>query len=81
MDGEGAWSFTGPRIHSRATHGTGCTMASAITALLARGRDLPSAVAEAREFVSEGILQAAPLGHGHGLLHHFHEYYGSEGLP
>jgi len=81
VDADGAWSFKGPRIHSRATHGTGCTLASAIAALLARGRTLPSAVAEAREYVSEGIRLAAPLGKGHGPLHHFHEFYGSEGLP
>jgi hydroxymethylpyrimidine/phosphomethylpyrimidine kinase len=81
VDAEGAWSFRGPRLDSRATHGTGCTLASAIAALLARGRDLPQAVAEARDYVSEGIRQAAPLGHGHGPLHHFHEFYGPEGLP
>jgi hydroxymethylpyrimidine/phosphomethylpyrimidine kinase len=69
------------RIVTSSTHGTGCTFSAAIAALLARGRSLPEAVAQAKEFVTEAIRNALPLGHGHGPLHHFHLFYGAEGLP
>lgn len=70
-----------PRIPTRATHGSGCTLSSALAAFLARGRSLEVAVVEAKEFVTAGIQQGITLGEGAGCLHHFHEYYGSEGLP
>jgi hydroxymethylpyrimidine/phosphomethylpyrimidine kinase len=64
----------GPRIPTRHTHGTGCTLASAITALLARGRPLPQAVAEAKSWMTAAIAAAEGLrvGHGIGPVHHFH---------
>lgn len=69
------------RIASRNTHGTGCTFSAAITALLARGRALDEAVAQAKEYVTQALQTDLSLGHGHGPLHHFHLYYGPEGLP
>jgi hydroxymethylpyrimidine/phosphomethylpyrimidine kinase len=61
----------GPRIASRSTHGTGCTLASAIAANLALGADLRTAIERAREYL-EGALRHAPgLGRGHGPLDHF----------
>lgn len=62
--------FDGPRIDSRHTHGTGCTMASAIAAGLARGRGTGDAVAIARSYVRQAMLAAPGLGHGHGPLRH-----------
>ena len=63
-----------PRLAIRHTHGTGCTLASAITALLARGRPLPQAVAEAKTWLTAAIAAADGLGIGHGIgpVHHFH---------
>ena len=56
------------------THGTGCTLSSAITAGLARGLDVRSAVREAKAYVSGAIVAADGLGvgGGHGPVHHFH---------
>jgi hydroxymethylpyrimidine/phosphomethylpyrimidine kinase len=62
------------RIATKNTHGTGCTLSSAIAAGLAKGRDLVSAVEEAKAFVTAAIAAADTLavGRGHGPLHHFH---------
>ncbi len=66
--------FTQPRIQTRNTHGTGCTLSSAITALIARGMGVPDAVEAAERYVHEAIAQADSLdiGSGHGPVHHFH---------
>jgi len=64
--------FEGPRIESRSTHGTGCTLASGIAAGVAEGLTLQSAVARARAFVVQAILRAPGLGRGHGPLEHAH---------
>ncbi len=64
--------FTGRRIHSRHTHGTGCTLASAIAAGLAAGMSLPDAVSRARDYVQAAIRTAPGLGQGHGPLNHAH---------
>ena len=69
---EGAWHrFTGPRITTRATHGTGCTLSSAIAARLARGEALPAAVEGAVGYLRQAMLTAHPLGRGHGPVNHF----------
>ena len=62
------------RIATRHTHGTGCTLSSAITALLARGLRLPDAVAGAKRWLTEAIAAGDGLGIGHGIgpVHHFH---------
>lgn len=66
-----------PRIATRNTHGTGCTLSSAIAAGLAKGLDLVAAAREAKIYVTEAIKAADKLtvGHGHGPLNHFHEYW------
>lgn len=69
-DGDRAYRFTGPRLPAANTHGTGCTLASAIASWLARGEDVPTAVARAKEFVSEAIRSSFPLGSGNGPLDH-----------
>jgi hydroxymethylpyrimidine/phosphomethylpyrimidine kinase len=61
-----------PRIDSRHTHGTGCTLASAIAAGLAQGLRVEEAVERAREYVRRAILSAPGLGRGHGPLDHAH---------
>jgi hydroxymethylpyrimidine/phosphomethylpyrimidine kinase len=60
----------GPRIASRHTHGTGCTLASAIAAELALGADVPGAVAAARAYVTGAIAGGFPLGAGIGPVDH-----------
>ena len=60
----------GPRLDTRHTHGTGCTLASACAAGLARGLPLEAAVAEAWAYVAEAIRRAPGLGQGHGPLDH-----------
>ena len=63
--------FKAPRIKTRHTHGTGCTYSAAITAGLAQGKDLFSAIASAKRFISKAILTAPGLGRGMGPVNHF----------
>jgi hydroxymethylpyrimidine/phosphomethylpyrimidine kinase len=67
---EGANIMSGPRIRTRHTHGTGCTLASAIAANMALGASLDEAVMNAREFVFEAIRTAPGFGEGNGPLNH-----------
>jgi hydroxymethylpyrimidine/phosphomethylpyrimidine kinase len=69
---EGLHWFSDARIPGRATHGTGCTLASAIAVGLAQGRPLKAAVARARAYVRTAIAAAPGLGRGHGPLNHAH---------
>jgi hydroxymethylpyrimidine/phosphomethylpyrimidine kinase len=64
--------FTDTRIETKATHGTGCTLASAIAAGLAQGLSLPDAVTRARAYVRKAMLTAPGFGKGHGPLNHGH---------
>ena len=68
---QGTVQFKGVRIASRHTHGTGCTLASAIAANLARGMADMEAIGAAREYVEGAIRHAPGLGKGHGPLAHF----------
>jgi hydroxymethylpyrimidine/phosphomethylpyrimidine kinase len=63
--------FEHPRLDSTSTHGTGCTLSSAITAGLALGQPLEHAVHRALDFVHRAIASAPGLGRGHGPLNHF----------
>ncbi len=73
-DGAQLHKFERPRVATPHTHGSGCTMASAIAARLALGDDMLNAVARAKAYISAAIRHAATLevGHGSGPLHHFH---------
>jgi hydroxymethylpyrimidine/phosphomethylpyrimidine kinase len=66
-----------PRVDTKNTHGTGCTLSSAIAAGLARGLDLVAAAREAKVYVSEAIAAGRRLnvGSGHGPVHHFHKWW------
>ncbi|GLB35575.1 putative TENA/THI-4/PQQC family protein [Lyophyllum shimeji] len=64
--------FIRPQLDSGSTHGTGCTLSSAIASQLARGSDLKEAVKNAVVYTYLGIQTADPVGHGHGPLNHFH---------
>jgi hydroxymethylpyrimidine/phosphomethylpyrimidine kinase len=74
-DGDRFVELPGRRIETTSTHGTGCTLASAIAALLARGEPLEAAVARAKAYVTTAIERAYPIGHGHGPVHHFHQWW------
>lgn len=67
----GVLRFSAPRVHTRNTHGTGCTLSAAIAALLAKGRPLVEAVAEAKAYLTRALRTAPPLGRGHGPLNHW----------
>ena len=60
----------GQRIENPNTHGTGCTLSSAIAANLAKGQDLETAVATAKEYLSGALAAMLDLGHGSGPLDH-----------
>jgi hydroxymethylpyrimidine/phosphomethylpyrimidine kinase len=67
---DGTQAFAAPRIATRHTHGTGCTLASALAAGLAQGMTLHDAVARARAYVRAAIASAPGYGAGHGPLDH-----------
>jgi hydroxymethylpyrimidine/phosphomethylpyrimidine kinase len=69
--------FPAARIHTANTHGTGCTLSAAITAYLALGEELVSAVQLAKTYLTGAIAAADRLhvGEGAGPLHHFHSYW------
>ncbi|WP_226018808.1 bifunctional hydroxymethylpyrimidine kinase/phosphomethylpyrimidine kinase [Novosphingobium sp. FKTRR1] len=70
VPGEPVRQWTAPRIVTRDTHGTGCTLSSAIATLLGMGLPLDEAVEDAREFVRAALLAAPGFGKGHGPLGH-----------
>ena len=70
--------FEGPRIVSRSTHGTGCTLASGIAAGIAEGLTLQGAVQRARDYVVQAIRLAPGLGKGHGPLEFAHPLRANE---
>ena len=74
FDGSVVTRLSVPRIATRNTHGTGCTLSSAIAAGLAKGQNLADAVREAKAYVTAAITAADRLaiGKGHGPVHHFH---------
>jgi hydroxymethylpyrimidine/phosphomethylpyrimidine kinase len=73
----GASALAAPRIATRNTHGTGCSLSSAIAAGLAKGEAMETAVRNAKAWISAAIASADrfSVGHGHGPIHHFHQFY------
>lgn len=67
---EGVRRFSAPRVRTHSTHGTGCTLSAALTALLALGRPLEEAVAGAKAYLTRALRTAPSLGRGHGPLNH-----------
>ncbi|RIJ31642.1 bifunctional hydroxymethylpyrimidine kinase/phosphomethylpyrimidine kinase [Henriciella algicola] len=66
----GEWIFESARINTTSTHGTGCTLASAISARIALGDDTQDAVEAARDYLHRAIAVAKGFGNGHGPVHH-----------
>lgn len=74
LEGGRVHRFAHPRLHTRSTHGTGCTLSSAIAARLGAGDDLPRAVEGAILYLREAMAAAYPVGsgNGHGPVDHFY---------
>jgi hydroxymethylpyrimidine kinase/phosphomethylpyrimidine kinase len=75
FDGEKTTLFETDYLISKNTHGTGCSLASAIAANLATGKDMVRAVRNAVRFVEAGIKTSTDLGRGSGPINHFHSFY------
>ena len=69
-----AYMFSALKVDSQNTHGTGCTLSSAIASFLSLGHSLPAAVEKAKAYVYQGIMEGKDvhIGDGHGPLNHFH---------
>ena len=71
---DGVRPFISPRVRTKNTHGTGCTLSSAVTAFLALGHSLPEAVGRAKDYLT-GALEYGrgfAMGTGHGSVNHFY---------
>ncbi len=77
FSGAGMTALSAPRIATQNTHGTGCSLSSAIAAGLAKGEAIETAIRNAKGWITEAIAAGSRLdvGHGHGPLHHFHRFY------
>jgi hydroxymethylpyrimidine/phosphomethylpyrimidine kinase len=70
-------NLTAERIETTNNHGTGCTLSSAIASYMAKGNDIEPAVQKAKTFMNQAITAGAAykLGHGHGPVHHFFQWW------
>jgi hydroxymethylpyrimidine kinase/phosphomethylpyrimidine kinase len=71
MDETGFCAYVVDRIESTNTHGTGCTLSSALACLLAKGEHLRDAIPMAKQYIAKAIVSGPSIGHGHGPLNHF----------
>ncbi|SFN46289.1 hydroxymethylpyrimidine kinase /phosphomethylpyrimidine kinase [Bradyrhizobium sp. Rc3b] len=74
---ESTIALAAPRVATRNTHGTGCSLSSAVAAGLAKGEGLELAVRNSKTWISAAIAAADrfSVGRGHGPVHHFHKFY------
>ncbi|MDR1133262.1 MAG: bifunctional hydroxymethylpyrimidine kinase/phosphomethylpyrimidine kinase [Synergistaceae bacterium] len=79
-DGGGFYHYSARRIDTKNTHGTGCTLSSAIASNLALGMPVSKAVERAKTYVTAAIGHALELGRGNGPTHHFYDLYRLGGL-
>jgi hydroxymethylpyrimidine/phosphomethylpyrimidine kinase len=77
LDGNEVKVFSAPRIDTKNDHGTGCTLAAAITAHLAKGYSLTDAVEQSKDYLHKALQASVGLsiGHGRGPVHHFHGWW------
>ncbi|WP_027556263.1 bifunctional hydroxymethylpyrimidine kinase/phosphomethylpyrimidine kinase [Bradyrhizobium sp. Cp5.3] len=77
VDSDKTIPLAAPRVATKNTHGTGCSLSSAVAAGLAKGEGLEDAVRNAKTWISAAIAAADrfSVGHGHGPIHHFHRFY------
>lgn len=76
-DGDRMIELSAPRIETKNTHGTGCTLSAALAALLPQSSDVPTAARRAKDYLGKAIAAADRLevGKGHGPTHHFHAWW------
>jgi len=80
FDGEKCILFHAKRFETKNTHGTGCTLSSAIAANLAKGKTVEEAVKNAKDYITIGIAHSLDIGKGVGPTHHFYELYQKAGM-
>ncbi len=78
-DGNNFHLFTTQKIDTKNTHGTGCTLSSAIASNLAKGNNMPTSVKLAKDYVTTAITHSLELGKGCGPTHHFYDIYKTMG--
>ena len=76
-DGDRMIELASPRVATKNTHGTGCTLSAALAALLPQSPDVPTAARRAKDYLGKAIAAADRLdvGKGHGPVHHFHAWW------
>lgn len=79
FDGTDFYLLHSKRLETINTHGTGCTLSSAIAANLAKGQNVKEAVEGAKNYITEAIAHGFKLGHGVGPVHHFYALYQKAG--
>ena len=72
-------TMTQEKINTVNTHGTGCTLSSAIAANLAKGKSMKDSVIEGKKYITNAIKHGFELGHGVGPTNHFYELYKASG--
>jgi hydroxymethylpyrimidine/phosphomethylpyrimidine kinase len=74
FNGDRMIEISRPRVDTKNTHGTGCTLSAALAALLPQRPDVPAAAQDAKDYLTEALRRADTLqvGQGHGPVHHFH---------
>jgi hydroxymethylpyrimidine/phosphomethylpyrimidine kinase len=75
FDGQKITLFPAPRLPEKNTHGTGCTLSSAIASNLAKGLSVEESVSKAKEYITIAIKHGITLGKGIGPVHHFYSLY------
>lgn len=75
FDGKDFFTFTNERINTKNTHGTGCTLSSAITSNLALGHSVEKSVENAKNYVTNAIKYSLEIGKGYGPTNHFYKFY------
>lgn len=80
FNGEEFHYYTSERIHTKNTHGTGCTLSSTITANLAGGLSMEEAISEAKRYITVAIKHSLDIGKGVGPTNHFYELYKKSGV-
>ncbi|SHK19218.1 hydroxymethylpyrimidine/phosphomethylpyrimidine kinase [Anaerobranca californiensis DSM 14826] len=74
-DGEKFKYYEAERVNTKSTHGTGCTLSSAIAVYLAKGYQVDEGVKKAKEYITQALINAFPLGKGTGPVHHFYSWW------
>lgn len=80
FNGKDFFTYAQKRIKTKNTHGTGCTLSSAITANLAKGKNVETAIKVAKDYVTQAITHSLEIGKGNGPTNHFYEYYNMKGI-